>query len=240
MGVVARWCAAACAAAVAQADYPTVPPSFWPAAPPAPRVAPRAGAPRPHIVLHLTDDQGWANVGYHNKGHVITPTMDRLAAEGIRFERHYGYQWCAPSRASLMVRGAPSTLYSVHCALCPQALRHPVHAVLSDGAPARPRPTGSRIQWPPAAGGGRRERGETASHGGDPRNDDAAEEAPGRGVYYAHDRWVAPAPSSVRCHAEAATTLTSSKQYFEVVVATDYSGALAMVPCLAPMQGSGI
>lgn len=29
--------------------------------------------------------------------------MDRLATqEGLRFERHYAFQWCAPSRASLM------------------------------------------------------------------------------------------------------------------------------------------
>lgn len=82
---------------------PTVPDDFWPAAPPSPRVTPRAGAPRPHIILHVTDDQGWANVGYHNEGHVLTPTMDRLATkEGVRLERHYAFQWCAPSRAALL------------------------------------------------------------------------------------------------------------------------------------------
>jgi arylsulfatase A-like enzyme len=71
-------------------------------------VVPKVGAPQPHIILHLTDDQGWANVGYHNKGHVITPTMDRLATEeGVRFERHYAFQWCAPSRASLLTGRLP-------------------------------------------------------------------------------------------------------------------------------------
>lgn len=40
---------------------------------------------------------------YHNEGHVLTPTMDRLATkEGVRLERHYAFQWCAPSRASLL------------------------------------------------------------------------------------------------------------------------------------------
>jgi arylsulfatase A-like enzyme len=82
---------------------PTVPEDFWPAAPPSPRVTPQVGAPRPHIILHVTDDQGWANVGYHNEGHVLTPTMDRLATqEGVRLERHYAFQWCAPSRAALL------------------------------------------------------------------------------------------------------------------------------------------
>lgn len=92
----------ACAAAEVQ-PAPTVPRDLWPPAPPSPRVTPRPGAPRPHVIMHVTDDQGWANVGYHNPGHVITPTMDRLATqEGIRLERHYAFQWCAPSRASLL------------------------------------------------------------------------------------------------------------------------------------------
>ena len=92
----------------ASAAAPAVPPDFWPPAPLAPRRLPTKGAPRPHIILHVTDDQGWANVGYHNKGHVLTPTMDRLATEeGIRFERHYAFQWCAPSRASLLTGRLP-------------------------------------------------------------------------------------------------------------------------------------
>ena len=63
------------------ATAPAVPQDFWPPAPPCPPVPPKAGAPRPHIILHLTDDQGWANVGYHNPEHVLTPTMDRLAGD---------------------------------------------------------------------------------------------------------------------------------------------------------------
>jgi hypothetical protein len=70
-----------------------VPPDFWPPAPHTPRVTPKKDALRPHIIIHVTDDQGWANVGYHNKGNVVTPTMDHLASvEGIRFERHYAFQ----------------------------------------------------------------------------------------------------------------------------------------------------
>jgi hypothetical protein len=34
-----------------------VPHDFWPPAPPSPHIAPRTGAPRPHIILHVTDDQ---------------------------------------------------------------------------------------------------------------------------------------------------------------------------------------
>ena len=48
---------------------------------------------KPHIVLWLADDQGWSNVGYHNK-RVITPAMDALAAEGATLDRHYTAPWC--------------------------------------------------------------------------------------------------------------------------------------------------
>ena len=97
---------------VAAITGPTVPSDYWPPAPDCPRVAPTEGAPQPHIIMHVTDDQGWANVGYHNTGNVITPTMDLLATkEGIRFERHYAYQWCAPSRASLMTGRLPYHVY---------------------------------------------------------------------------------------------------------------------------------
>ena len=82
-----------------------VPPQ--PPAPPCPPAKPARGAPRPHIVLFVTDDQGWANVGYHNPGNVITPYMDILAKSGIRLERHYAFRWCAPSRAALMTGRLP-------------------------------------------------------------------------------------------------------------------------------------
>lgn len=68
-------------------------------------LAPQGGF-QPHVVLWLTDDQGWANVGYHNQ-HFFTPNMDRLAKEGVTLERHYTFPWCAPSRASLMTGRMP-------------------------------------------------------------------------------------------------------------------------------------
>ena len=68
---------------------------------------PHSGVPvKPHVVLWLTDDQGWSNVGYHNP-HFHTPNMDRLAKHGVKLERHYTFPWCAPSRASLMTGRMP-------------------------------------------------------------------------------------------------------------------------------------
>ena len=56
---------------------------------------------RPHIVMFLTDDQGYANVGFKN-ANISSPFIDKLVAEGVVLNRHYGASWCAPSRASLM------------------------------------------------------------------------------------------------------------------------------------------
>ena len=59
-------------------------------------------AGKPNVLLILTDDQGWGDVTSHNNPRVHTPTMDRLAAEGARFDRFYVSPVCAPTRASLL------------------------------------------------------------------------------------------------------------------------------------------
>ena len=60
---------------------------------------------KPHIVLILIDDLGWANVGYHRDtatDEVDTPNIDSLVAEGLELNHHYAASVCAPSRASLL------------------------------------------------------------------------------------------------------------------------------------------
>ncbi|MBT8044626.1 MAG: sulfatase-like hydrolase/transferase, partial [Verrucomicrobiae bacterium] len=59
-------------------------------------------APRPNIILVMDDDMGWGDPGYNSKtvtyadgtphpdqGWIKTPTMDAMAAEGLRFDRFY-------------------------------------------------------------------------------------------------------------------------------------------------------
>lgn len=60
-----------------------------------------AGGP-PNVVLVMTDDQGWFDVGVHGNPHIETPVMDRLASEGVRFSRFYASPVCTPTRAALM------------------------------------------------------------------------------------------------------------------------------------------
>ncbi len=61
-----------------------------------------AEAPRPNVVVLLSDDLGYRDIGCYD-GPVDTPTLDRLAADGVRFTDFYsGCAVCSPSRATLL------------------------------------------------------------------------------------------------------------------------------------------
>ena len=57
------------------------------------------GQERPNILLIMADDLGWGDVGY-NGAEIRTPTLDRLAAEGIRLDRYYTHPSCTPTRTA--------------------------------------------------------------------------------------------------------------------------------------------
>ncbi|MFT5131175.1 MAG: arylsulfatase A-like enzyme [Rhodothermales bacterium] len=62
-----------------------------------------AVAERPHIVLVMSDDQGWGQTGYRGHSHLRTPHLDAMAKNGLRFERFYaGASNCSPTRATVM------------------------------------------------------------------------------------------------------------------------------------------
>ena len=63
---------------------------------------PALAAPRPNVILIMTDDQGHGDVGFHHNPKIRTPNIDRLAREGVRFERFHVNPVCSPTRASLM------------------------------------------------------------------------------------------------------------------------------------------
>ena len=56
----------------------------------------------PNIILVITDDQGWAQLGIHGDDVLETPSIDALARESVEFDRFYVSPVCAPTRASLM------------------------------------------------------------------------------------------------------------------------------------------
>ena len=72
-------------------------------------VAPtRTAAPRPNIVLVMTDDQGWGDLGLRGHPRLLTPHLDDIAAGGVLFERFYASSpVCSPTRASVLTGRHP-------------------------------------------------------------------------------------------------------------------------------------
>ncbi|MGH9627842.1 MAG: sulfatase-like hydrolase/transferase [Bryobacteraceae bacterium] len=56
----------------------------------------------PNVILIMTDDQGWFDLGVHRNPFIETPNIDRLAAAGVRFSHFYASPVCTPTRAGLM------------------------------------------------------------------------------------------------------------------------------------------
>ena len=73
---------------------------------------------RPNVVLIVADDLGWADVGFHG-GPIDTPSIDRLAAEGVRLERFYATPICSPTRAALMTGRDPMRLGVAYATIMP-------------------------------------------------------------------------------------------------------------------------
>jgi len=58
---------------------------------------------RPNIIYIVADDLGYKELGCYGQKYIKTPSIDRIAAEGMRFTQHYsGQAVCAPSRDALM------------------------------------------------------------------------------------------------------------------------------------------
>ena len=74
---------------------------------------PLAAADRPNVLLIMTDDQGWGDIASHGAPVLRTPVLDRLAKEGVQFDRFYVSPVCAPTRSSLL-----SGRYSLRTGVC--------------------------------------------------------------------------------------------------------------------------
>ncbi len=62
---------------------------------------------KPNILLILTDDQGFPDVGINGHPVLKTPNMDRIANEGVRFTQFQACAECAPTRAGIMTGRNP-------------------------------------------------------------------------------------------------------------------------------------
>ena len=78
-----------------------------------------AGANPPNIIVILTDDLGYSDVGCFGARGFTTPHLDRMAAEGRRFTNfHVPQAVCSASRAGLLTGCYPNRI-GIHMALAP-------------------------------------------------------------------------------------------------------------------------
>ena len=69
--------------------------------------APGSAAEKPNIVLIVSDDQGYNDLGVLGD-HIITPSLDRLAREGVRLTNYYvAWPACTPSRGAFLTGRYP-------------------------------------------------------------------------------------------------------------------------------------
>jgi arylsulfatase A-like enzyme len=62
----------------------------------------KAPTRRPNVILIMTDDQGFGDLGAHGNPLIRTPMIDRLARDSVELSRFYVCPVCSPTRASLL------------------------------------------------------------------------------------------------------------------------------------------
>lgn len=66
---------------------------------------------KPNIVLIVSDDTGWGDLGVYGGGKgrgMDTPNLDRIAKEGMKFWDFYGQPSCTPGRAAMQTGRIPN------------------------------------------------------------------------------------------------------------------------------------
>ena len=53
----------------------------------------------PNVVVLLADDAAWGDFSFNGNTNVATPSIDRIAREGVVFDRFYVCSVCVPTRA---------------------------------------------------------------------------------------------------------------------------------------------
>src|SRR5437764_5270282 len=57
---------------------------------------------QPNVIVIITDDQGYGDLGVHGNTRIRTPNLDRLARQSVQLRQFYVSPVCSPTRASLL------------------------------------------------------------------------------------------------------------------------------------------
>jgi arylsulfatase A-like enzyme len=103
-----------------------------------PSIAQGTKEERPNVILCMTDDQGWTDVSYNEKGRLVNGTfktieLDKMASAGLRFDRFYAAApVCSPTRGSCLTGRHPYrygvTLYGKPLKLEEKTIAHALGA----------------------------------------------------------------------------------------------------------------
>jgi arylsulfatase A-like enzyme len=112
----------------------------------APPVAGFSAKPRPNIILVMTDDQGYGDVGAHGNTLLRTPHLDRLHGESVRLTDFHVDPTCSPTRAALLT-GRYATRTGVWHTVMGRSLLAPEETTLADVLAANGYRTGIIGKW---------------------------------------------------------------------------------------------
>ena len=87
---------------------------------------------RPNILFIIADDLGYTDLGCYGNDYHLTPNLDSLARDGMKFQHAYVHPNCAPTRACLMT-----------------GQHTPRHGIYTVGSPERGREEDRRVAPPP-------------------------------------------------------------------------------------------
>ena len=86
---------------------------------------------RPNVILVITDDQGYGDIGAHGNPMIDTPVLDQLHSESIRLTDFHVDPTCSPTRSALMT-GRYSTRTGVWHTIMGRSLMAPEEVTLAE------------------------------------------------------------------------------------------------------------
>jgi len=75
---------------------------------------------KPNIILIMADDLGWGDVGFNGNKIIKTPNLDKMASQGVQFNRFYSAcAVCSPTRASVLTGRNPyrTGVFTANCGI---------------------------------------------------------------------------------------------------------------------------
>ena len=88
-------------------------------------------APPPNLILVMTDDQGYGDLGCHGNIMIRTPNLDRLHGESVRLTNFHVDPTCSPTRGALLT-GRYSTRTGIWHTIAGRSLLHHDEVTLAD------------------------------------------------------------------------------------------------------------